>query len=133
MKLTQTIYEGERRPFGYGFVTYDFMRDGIQVAPMPINWIIRFIDWASHKSQRPLTQAEIENHKRVREEIQRQLHEHGTKRYTAGYEYGFKAGWQGCAKHALEQLDKERCRCYDTPNGIYYGDCPVHKHDKGRA
>lgn len=116
MKIIRTIYEGEQRPFGYGFVTYDFMRDGIQVAPMPINWIIRFIDWAARKSNRRLTVVELTNHERVKYEVQRQLKEHGTKRYTAGYEYGFKAGFaarQKLLEESIEQWDKDRSEATD--------------------
>lgn len=108
MKLIRVIYEGERRPFGYGFVTYDFMRDGIQVAPMPINWIIRFINWAARKSQRRLTDEEMTNHRRVKAEIGKQMMPIRIERYNAGYEAGFKAGWTGHGKFVLEQfgLDK---------------------------
>lgn len=110
MKITRILYEGEWIPFGWGIVRYDYMRDGIEYAPIPINFVRRFIWWAmcwSHK-QRPLTDEELWNHARVQAEIERRIFSHGIERYNAGYEKGFEAGWTGFAKQALERLDEER-------------------------
>jgi hypothetical protein len=112
VKIQRTIHEGEMIPIGYGYVRYDFMRDAYVLAPMPINWIIRwtrnFLYWARQKSYVPLTDEERWERARTQAVIEQRMYAEGIERYNAGYEKGLTAGWGLAHKAMLDRLDKER-------------------------
>lgn len=102
------FYEGERIPFGWGFVYYDYERDGVEYLPMPLNWLKQFVFWLMRRSHRLLSDEEIKNHRRVQEAINKFEFTQGIERYNAGYEKGFAADWEGARREILRRIDEHK-------------------------
>lgn len=105
MTSSRVFYEGDQIPGGWGFVTYDYARAGREYAPMPVNWMIRLVRWSARKSQRPLTDEEIRNSRRLQELSTRSLAA-SVEDYNRGYGEGYKAGWEGFYRAATSRLDQ---------------------------
>lgn len=60
------LKEGEAVPFGYGFVAHRYDMLAIEVAPLPVNYLIRVIRWWQMKSYRSMTRDELRQLKKVK-------------------------------------------------------------------
>ena len=63
--MSKYLKEGESTPFGYGFVTHRYDMLAREVAPLPLNYLIRFIRWWQMKSYRQMTRDELRQLKKV--------------------------------------------------------------------
>jgi hypothetical protein len=82
--ISKLLKEGEAAPFGYGFVRHRFDYLGVEVAPLPLNYLIRWIYERQSKSYVPATKKELNAIEAVRE---LQIQANGN-----GYERGLKDG-----------------------------------------
>lgn len=96
--MSRIIAEGEAAPFGYGFVRYRFDYLGVEVAPLPLNYLIRWVYSWQAKSKKPPTRRELKAMKSVRE---LQIRANGN-----GYERGFKDGVQAGVQQSQKTLDR---------------------------
>lgn len=82
------IKEGVNPPFGYGLVRHrpDYM--GFEIAPMPFNWLIRFVYWLQRKSYKDISEAEL----RTLEIVKELLELRGERKYNDGYQKGYSEG-----------------------------------------
>jgi hypothetical protein len=92
--MSRYVREGERAPLGYGLVGWRPEYLGAEIAPMPWNWIKRFIYWATIKSRYPMTRDELRTQKAVRA----LMIEAEAKGREAGYREGSQAAWGAVTK-----------------------------------
>lgn len=86
--ISKILSEGEAAPFGYGFVRHRFDYLGYEVAPLPLNYLIRWVHKWQQSSYKPPTKRELNAIKSVRE-LQIRANGNG---YERGYKDGVKAG-----------------------------------------
>jgi hypothetical protein len=64
--MSRYLKEGEACPFGYGFVAHRYDMLAIEVAPLPLNYLIRLVRGWHRKSYRSMTRDELRQLKKVR-------------------------------------------------------------------
>lgn len=103
------LKEGEAVPFGYGFVRHRWDYLGTEVAPMPLNWIIRAVTWLQQKSYRQMTRDEV----RQLDKVKALMIEAEAKGKERGYREGSEAAWTAVTKiymdgaHAVDPGSEE--------------------------
>lgn len=88
------LKEGEAVKFGWGFVRYRPEMIMAEVAPMPLNWILRFVYWAMRKSHHPMTRDEL----RTLHSVQALMIEAEKKGRDKGWREGYGDAWQAVTK-----------------------------------
>lgn len=63
--MSKYLKKGEAAPFGYGFVAHRYDMLATEIAPLPINYLIRFVRRWQMKSYHKMTRDELRQLKKV--------------------------------------------------------------------
>lgn len=96
--MNKLLREGEAVRFGWGFVRYRPEIMMAEVAPMPLNWLIRFVVWLMHKSHHPMTRAEL----RTLKATKALMIEAEAKGRDKGWREGYGDAWKAVTKIYME-------------------------------